>query len=733
MKYVKFLMIFSLLAISVPNLVSAATTQDIQAQIQALQQQLKALQEQLATAQQTTAVWCHDFNVNLRVGDSSDEVAALYMTISKEGLETQDVNYAQEKAQNYFGEGLASAVTGFQQKYADEILTPLGLQYGTGYVGSATRTKLNKLYGCGGVSIPTCITNIMCADGYTSYSTDQKDSNGCVILKCIPSICPNYINSCPSRDEKIICPTGLNEKGCPLPCKCVPPTSCTEPACQVGYISYDTGEKDSNGCPIKKCIPPTSNQPPTISGVSGPTTLKVNEIGTWTVKASDPEQGVLSYSVFWGDETTTGLYSPAQKNWSYTQSATFTHSFSKAGAYNPTFTVTDNQGLSAKTSISVNVGEVITPSITVLSPNGGESWQIGSTQTIKWQDNTPMPTCSTNSNSSGVSSTCIVNARLYDINLATYSPPCPAGMACATNVSAIYTIAKNISINYYSWTVGAVQGLYDALAPEGSYTIQVCQSGTNICDSSDSYFKIISGTTQPSITVLSPNGGESWKVGGTYTVKWNSSGVSAVNIYSTCNTVTNDHSRYYDIALNIPASNEFYNWNIDPTVSLYSQCKIQITDASNATVNDTNDNYFSIVAAVAPSITVLSPNGGESWKVGETKRITWQASGFSSTDKVKIYIDIVDVTAVSSGVSNYVTEEVSASQGYYDWTIVQNQLPYGSTLPHQYKIRINQPMGPTTYDSSDAAFSIVAATNIQPAPTIPTSFNIFHPTFIRVF
>ena len=37
------------------------------------------------------------------------------------------------------------AVIRFQEKYVSEILAPLGLQKGTGYVGSATRTKINQL------------------------------------------------------------------------------------------------------------------------------------------------------------------------------------------------------------------------------------------------------------------------------------------------------------------------------------------------------------------------------------------------------------------------------------------------------------------------------------------------------------------------------------------------------------------------------------------------------------
>jgi hypothetical protein len=145
--------------------------------------------------------------------------------------------------------------------------------------------------------------------------------------------------------------------------------------------------------------------------------------------------------------------------------------------------------------------------ITVLSPNGGETWAKGTKQTIKWQDNTPTPTC-TNSTSSGISSTCADNARLYDINLVTYSSPCPAGMACVQSASAIYKIVKNISVNYYNWIIGAIQELSDGLVPEGSYTIQVCQSGTSTCDSSDSYFKI---ADQPKVCAACVGGADTGK------------------------------------------------------------------------------------------------------------------------------------------------------------------------------------------------------------------------------
>ena len=99
------------------------------------------------------------------------------------------------------------------------------------------------------------------------------------------------------------------------------------------------------------------NRPPTISSFSGPTTLNVNQSGTWTIQASDPENGPLTYNVTWGDEQFVPLpmASYAARDM-FVQTTTFTHAYSSAGTYMVTVRVQDGSGQLAQTTTTVRVG-----------------------------------------------------------------------------------------------------------------------------------------------------------------------------------------------------------------------------------------------------------------------------------------------------------------------------------------------------------------------------------------
>ena len=171
--------------------------------------------------------WCHTFNVNLKIGDSDKspvgegEIGALRSALTREGFEIGDEHSSNFPA--YFGESTAAAVTGFQEKYKNEILTPSGLQRGTGYVGPATRKKLNQLYGCSKPrpylpphqypsSIPCTADEKQCSDG--SYVSRTQP-------KCEFATCPSN-----SPQPLIINPSPLVS---PSPQLLLPPKTLTKP------------------------------------------------------------------------------------------------------------------------------------------------------------------------------------------------------------------------------------------------------------------------------------------------------------------------------------------------------------------------------------------------------------------------------------------------------------------------------------------------------------------------
>ena len=138
------MVVLFLVVLIFPNVTSAITAEELIVKIKALEQQLVELKAQLAQIQGGASVWCHDFNQNLKVENSGEEIAALHIALEKEGFTVSN----EEKSKKEFGELTASMVSGFQEKYGNEILLPLGLKYGTGFIGQNTRVKLNKLYGC---------------------------------------------------------------------------------------------------------------------------------------------------------------------------------------------------------------------------------------------------------------------------------------------------------------------------------------------------------------------------------------------------------------------------------------------------------------------------------------------------------------------------------------------------------------------------------------------------------
>jgi hypothetical protein len=131
--------------------------------------------------------------------------------------------------------------------------------------------------------------------------------------------------------------------------------------------------------------------------------------------------------------------------------------------------------------------------------------------------------------------------------------------------------------------------------------------------------------------------------------------------------------------------------------------KVRIQSTSQPAIQDVSNNYFTITPQTStsgttpPSITVTSPNGGESWARGTSKTITWSYTGSpGSTVKVEFL----------KGGTPFYSENVpigSGGKGSYLWSIWSGR-PTGS----DYMVRIQSTSQTTIKDMSNNYFTITS-------------------------
>jgi len=120
--------------------IAGEASPDEQIIIQQLLAQIEDLKKQIADIlgeKQT----CY-LNNNLYFGSSDNtDIRCLQEFLKAQGVAI----YPEGLVTGNFGSLTKLAVIRFQEKYSSEILSPIGLQNGTGFVGSATRQKINSL------------------------------------------------------------------------------------------------------------------------------------------------------------------------------------------------------------------------------------------------------------------------------------------------------------------------------------------------------------------------------------------------------------------------------------------------------------------------------------------------------------------------------------------------------------------------------------------------------------
>jgi hypothetical protein len=287
--------------------------------------------------------------------------------------------------------------------------------------------------------------------------------------------------------------------------------------------------------------------------------------------------------------------------------------------------------------------------ITITSPNGGEILEAGNSHNITWTGTgTPEEVKIEYTTDNGTSWTMIVNST--------------------TNTGA------NCS---YNWTIPP--------APSGNCLVRISGNDADEgpSDISDAPFTIVPA---PVITLTSPNGGENLTAGSIHEITW----TCTESIDEVIIDYSIDDGTSWTYIVPAAANNGSYNWIVPVTPS--DNCLVRIIGGSwDGSPSDVSDAVFSIISP-SETVTVTSPNGGESLTVGSTHVITWTGEGTVGDVNIEYSID--------NGNSWTIIELSAGNNGSYNWTVPGT--PSDNCLVRISVIDTDG--GPS--DTSDSVFSI---------------------------
>lgn len=287
--------VLCIFALSLPIAASALTAEEIQQQIAQLLAQIEVLQQQIA---QTSTIVVNN-------GNSTAGTACFraYRNLFR-GLRGSDVEELQRFLLNtsdftfgeitgYFGSATELAVQKFQCRELG-ICSGSPDTNGYGFVGARTRAAMSA----------RCSTQTM-----------QTQATPATVFQC-----PNIAQ--PSCTNGTLTSLGNDTNGC-----------------HRGWL-----------CEIRTVV---QNNAPRLE-LSGPGSLWLNETGTWTVKATDPDGDNISVSMFFGNETTNEILQELAYPTS-SKSFTRTRAFSTVGSYSIRVDVLDTFNNSARITSVVQV------------------------------------------------------------------------------------------------------------------------------------------------------------------------------------------------------------------------------------------------------------------------------------------------------------------------------------------------------------------------------------------
>jgi hypothetical protein len=287
------------------------------------------------------------------------------------------------------------------------------------------------------------------------------------------------------------------------------------------------------------------------------------------------------------------------------------------------------------------------PTVTLTSPVGDETWLAGTGQDITWTSTGYVPDVRIRLIKGGVPQDFIIRDTADDGHV-------------RWNIPAGLTSGSDYSVRIFTYT-----GSVYISDESGPFTI----------------------SEPKSITVTAPNGGNTLTAGEQSAITWDSTGsVGPVSIRLIKGGVPQD------FIIKNTANDGSVVWNVPAGLAVADDYRIRIFHYDGAQyISDDSDGDFSV--AEQRTLTITTPNGGQSWQRGTTHEITWNSTGTVGPVRLRLF---------KGGVPQDFIVKDTGNDGSYWWNIS------GSLVgDSDYTVRIFHWDGVRfIYDDSDGPFTI---------------------------
>jgi photosystem II stability/assembly factor-like uncharacterized protein len=305
----------------------------------------------------------------------------------------------------------------------------------------------------------------------------------------------------------------------------------------------------------------------------------------------------------------------------------------------------DNAGVRDSSDLPFSI---LQPTLALTSPNGGDTLIAGTPVTVQWNSTNLVGNVKLELSRNGGTSWSTLVASTPDDGGESWTPTGPATTQGKVRV-------RSVDI-------------------------------PSLLDVSDTIFTIV----QPALTLVTPNGGESWPVGSAQTLQWTSQFMNG--------NVRIELSRDGGIAfpetlLANTANDGSEAWTVTGPQS--TAARVRVVSIADSTVKSASAGNFSILQ---PAIAVLSPNGGEDWQVDSVRTIQWSSQAITGDVSIELSRD--------GGVIYAMLVPVTANDGQEDWTVT-------SPLTTHARMRIRSVVDSSVVGQSTGDFVISRQSTAQ--------------------